>query len=86
MSAIAAEKHLARRTVERGSNGERTKDLLFRSSLLLCLLVAVAFLGALAITTLSDGVGRLSTGFLTGEPSRLRTDSFGVRPALIGTL
>ncbi|MCW3011998.1 MAG: phosphate transporter, inner rane subunit PstA [Solirubrobacterales bacterium] len=86
MSAIAAEKKLARRTVERGSNGERTKDLLFRSALLLCLLVAVAFLGALAVTTLSDGVGRLSGEFLTGEPSRLRTDSFGIRPALIGTL
>ena len=86
MSAIAAEKTLARRTVERGSNGERTKDLLFRGALLLCLLIAVAFLAALAITTVSDGAGRLSTGFVTGEPSRLRTADFGIRPALIGTL
>lgn len=86
MSAIATEKNLARRAVERGTNGERTKDLLFRSGLVLCLLIAMAFLAALAVTTLTDGVGRLSLDFITGEPSRLRTDSFGIRPALIGTL
>lgn len=86
MGAVATEKRLARRAVERGSNGERTKDLLFRASLLLCLMIAVAFLAALAVTTISDGAGRLSTGFLTGEPSRLRTDGFGIRPALIGTV
>lgn len=84
--AIAAEKTIARRAVERGTNGERTKDLLFRAALLLCLLIAIAFLAALFITTISDGAGRLSWEFITGEPSRLRTDSFGIRPALIGTL
>jgi len=84
--AIAAEKTIVRRAVERGTSGERTKDLLFRASLLLCLLIAVTFLAALFITTLSDGVGRLSGEFVTGLPSRLRTDTFGIRPALFGTL
>jgi phosphate transport system permease protein len=84
--AIAAEKAIVRRAVERGTSGERTKDLLFRASLLLCLLIAVTFLAALFITTLSDGVGRLSGEFVTGLPSRLRTDTFGIRPALFGTL
>ena len=87
MAAVDAEKRIARRAVERGSNGERTKDLLFRSGLLLCLLIAVAFLAALFITTLTDdGVGLLGIDFLTGEPSRLRPEEFGIRPALIGTL
>ncbi|MDQ3485456.1 MAG: phosphate ABC transporter permease PstA [Actinomycetota bacterium] len=81
-----AEQKIARRAVERASSGERTKDLLFKSSLLLCLLVAVAFLAALFVTTLNDGVGVLSLDFLTSFPSTIRPESAGVRSAIIGTL
>ena len=81
-----AEQTIARRAVERASSGERTKDLLFKSSLLLCLLVAVAFLAALFVTTLNDGVGVLSLDFLTSFPSTIRPESSGVQSAIIGTL
>ena len=80
------EQRLARRAVERASNGERTKDLLFRAALMLCLLIAVAFLAALFVTTLNDGLGFLSLEFLTSFPSRLRPASSGIQSALIGTL
>jgi len=81
-----AEQNIARRAVERASSGERTKDLIFRASLLLCLLIAVAFLAALFITTLNDGVGFLSLDFLTSFPSTVRPETSGVQSALIGTL
>ncbi len=81
-----AEQTIARQTVERASSGQRTKDLLFRSGLLLCLLIAVVFLAALFVTTLNDGLGFLSLNFLTSFPSTLRPESSGVQSALIGTL
>lgn len=81
-----AEQTIARRAVERASGGERTKDLLFKSSLLLCLMIAVAFLAALFVTTFNDGVGVLSLDFLTSFPSTLNPEDAGVQSAIIGTL
>ncbi len=81
-----AESTLTRRVVERASGGERTRELLFRSALLLCLMVAVAFLAVLLIDVASDGVGLLSWSFITSFPSRLRPEESGVQSALIGTL
>ena len=37
-----AETSVTRKVVERASSGERTKDLLFRAALLLCLFITVA--------------------------------------------
>lgn len=86
MSATAAEAKIARRTVERAASGERYRDVAFRFALLLCLLVAVIFLGALLVDTFVDGVGILSWDFITSFPSRLRPDSSGIQSALVGTL
>lgn len=81
-----AETAVTRRVVERASAGARTKDLLFRASLLLCLFVAVAFLGVLLIDVAIDGVPLVTPEFITNFPSRLDAERSGVRPALIGTL
>jgi phosphate transport system permease protein len=84
--AVAAESAVARRVVERASRGARTKDLLFRASLLLCLFIAVLFLGVLLIDVAVDGVPLITPEFITNYPSRLFADQSGVRPALLGTL
>ncbi len=84
--ASVAETSVTRRVVERASSGARTKDLLFRASLLLCLFVAVAFLGVLLIDVAIDGVPLVTPEFITSFPSRLDPERSGVRPALIGTL
>ena len=81
-----AETAVTRKVVERASGGARTKDLLFRASLLLCLFVAVAFLGVLLIDVAIDGVPLVTPEFITNFPSRLDAERSGVRPALIGTL
>ena len=81
-----AEAELTRKAVERSTGGEQTRGLLFLSGLLLTLLISVVFLAALLITVASDGVGFLSTDFLTEFPSRFSPEDAGVRSALVGTL
>jgi phosphate transport system permease protein len=81
-----AESAITRRVVERASAGERTRDVLFRASLMLCLFVAVVFLGVLVVDVAADGVGLLSWAFITSFPSRLNPETSGIQSALIGTL
>ncbi len=81
-----AESSVTRKVVERASSGERTKDLLFRAALLLCLFVAVLFLGVLIIDVAIDGIPLVTPEFITNFPSRLDASRSGIRPALIGTL
>jgi phosphate transport system permease protein len=81
-----AESAIARRVVERASGGQRTRDLLFRVSLLLSLFIAVLFLGVLLIDVAADGAGVLGPDFVTDYPSRLAPETAGVRSALLGTL
>ena len=81
-----AETALTRKVVERGTSGERTRDLLFRLALLLCMLIAMLFLGALIVDVALDGGSILSTDFVTKYPSRFNADTAGVRSALLGTL
>ncbi len=84
--AAVAERTLARKAVERASSGARVKDLLFRASLLLCLFVAVTFLGVLLVDVAISGAPLVTPEFITSFPSRLDPERSGVRPALIGTL
>ena len=81
-----AETALTRKVVERGTSGERTRDLLFRLALLLCMFIAMLFLGALLIDVALDGAPTLSPSFVTDYPSRFNVDAAGVRSALLGTL
>jgi phosphate transport system permease protein len=81
-----AESAITRRVVERASSGERVRELLFRSSLLLCLFIAVVFLGVLLVDVAADGVPFVTPDFLTSFPSRLRPEESGIQSALIGTL
>ena len=53
---------------------------------MLCLFVAVAFLGVLLVDVAIDGVPLITPEFITNFPSRLFADQSGIRPALIGTL
>ncbi|HUR86292.1 MAG TPA: phosphate ABC transporter permease PstA [Solirubrobacteraceae bacterium] len=81
-----AEVPLTRKVVERASRGERTRDVVFRLGLLLCLFIAVVFLAALIIDVALDGTPLLSADFVTSYPSRLTPELSGIRSALIGTL
>jgi phosphate transport system permease protein len=81
-----AETVITRKVVERASSGARVKDLLFRAALLLCLFVAVLFLGVLLVDVAVDGVPLITPEFITSFPSRLFPEQSGIRPALIGTL
>ncbi len=81
-----AEVLLTRKVVERASRGERTRDVVFRFSLLLCLFIAVVFLAALIIDVAIDGAPLVSPDFVTSYPSRLTPEISGIRSALIGTL
>ena len=81
-----AEVPLTRKVVERASRGERTRDVVFRLGLLLCLFIAVVFLAALIIDVAIDGAPLLSPDFVTSYPSRLTPEISGIRSALIGTL
>jgi phosphate transport system permease protein len=81
-----AEAAVTRRVVQRSSNGQRVRELLFRASLLLCLFIAVVFLGVLLVDTAADGVPFLSLDFLTSFPSRIAPETSGIQSALIGTL
>ena len=84
MSVVEAP--LTRRVVERASRGERTRDVVFRFSLLLCLFVAVVFLGVLIVDVAVDGAPLVNPDFVTSYPSRITPELSGVRSALIGTL
>jgi phosphate transport system permease protein len=81
-----AETAVTRRVVERASSGERIRELLFRSSLLLCLMVAVLFLGVLIVDVAADGAPIVSWDFISSFPSRLNPEESGVQSALVGTL
>jgi phosphate transport system permease protein len=81
-----AEAAITRRVVERASAGERIRELLFRAVLVLCLLVAVVFLGVLLVDVAADGLPLLTWDLITSFPSRLNPETSGVRSALIGTL
>jgi len=77
---------ITRKVVERATGGERTAELLFRSALLLCMFVAVLFLGALIVDVAVDGTKNLSWSFITDYPSRINPDKAGVHSSLLGTL
>ncbi len=84
--AAVAETTITRKAVERASSGARVKDLLFRAALLLCLFIAVLFLGVLLVDVAVDGLPLITLDFITSYPSRLFAEESGIRPALIGTL
>ena len=77
---------LTRKVVQRASSGARTRDLLFRLALLLCMFIAMLFLGALIVDVALDGTPLLSTDFITNYSSRFDVNAAGVRSALLGTL
>jgi phosphate transport system permease protein len=81
-----AESAVTRRVVERASSGERIRELFFRASLLLCLMVAVLFLGVLIIDVAADGAPLVSWEFISSFPSRLKPEESGIQSAFIGTL
>ncbi len=81
-----AETAITRTVVERASRGERTRDVIFRLGLLLCMFVAILFLTTLVVDVALDGAPLLSPDFVTSYPSRLTPELSGIRSALIGTL
>jgi phosphate ABC transporter permease subunit PstA len=67
--------------------GERSPaSIIFLIALWLSLLVALLFLGALLVTTMLDGVGRLDSYLFTNYSSQLFPEQAGARAAILGTL
>jgi phosphate ABC transporter permease subunit PstA len=67
--------------------GERSPaSIAFLFGLWFSLFVALLFLGALLVTTVIDGVGRLDGDLFTGYTSQLFPERAGARAAILGTL
>lgn len=81
-----AETAIARTVVERASQGEKVRELVFRSALLFSLGVGFVTLAVLLIDVASDGASKLSWDFIVQFPSRISPERSGVQSALVGTL
>jgi len=81
-----AESALTRRAVERASQGQKVRDLIFQAALLLSLSVGFITLGVLIVDVVADAGARLSPDLITNYPSQIFPEESGVRSALIGTL
>jgi phosphate ABC transporter permease subunit PstA len=69
------------------TRGDRSPTaVVFLIALWLSLFVALAFLAALIITTVVDGVGRLDGNLLTAYTSQLFPERAGARAAILGTM
>lgn len=71
--------------LRRGAGRGRSRERRVHLTLLLALAIALFFLGALLATVVVDGVGALSSTFLTGFPSRFPGRA-GFKPAIVGSL
>ena len=69
----------------RARAGAVAADRLMQALGLLVLTLILGALAALLYDVLSDGVGRLSWGFLVSYPSR-RAEQAGILPALVGSV
>jgi phosphate transport system permease protein len=81
-----AEAGLTRTVVERASRGQRVKDVVFQSLLLLSVGFGFLALGVLVVDVAADGIPVLSWDFLTSFPSRISPERSGVESAIVGTL
>ena len=81
-----AETAITRTVVERASQGEKVRELLFRSALLFSLGVGFVTLAVLLIDVAADGGSKLSWDFITNFPSRISPERSGVQSAIVGTL
>jgi phosphate transport system permease protein len=71
--------------IAEATGARRTKDLVFRLGMLLCLGLAIGLLGLLLVDVAADGAGRLSWDFVTSFTS-IDTDQAGIQAALWGTI
>ena len=81
-----AEAAIARKTVERASQGQKVRELLFHGALLLSVGIGFVTLAVLVLDVISDGGSLLSVDFLTSFPSQIFPEDSGARSALLGTL
>lgn len=68
------------------ARGDRVSGVVFRALMLLALAIALAMLTSLLVYSAVRGWGRLDTDLIANGPSRLRPETAGYRPALIGSL
>ncbi len=71
--------------IGRGSRSRRTKDLVFRFAMFVCLGVAIGLLGVLLVDVALDGAGSLTWSFITSFTS-ISADQAGIKAALWGTV
>lgn len=83
---IAASAQAQRTVFPKASSGSRVADLLFRAAMYFAVGVGFLALGVLLYDVAHDGLGRLSTDFLTKFPSKVIPESSGIQSAIVGTL
>ena len=71
--------------IGRGSRSRRTKDLVFRFAMFVCLGLAIGLLGVLLVDVALDGAGSLTWSFITSFTS-ISADQAGIKAALWGTV
>lgn len=71
--------------IGQGNRRQALGERAFAGALLLALLIAISFLGALLVTVVFDGLGALSFDFLRSFPSRFPARS-GFVAAIVGSL
>jgi len=73
-------------TLEPVRGARRAKDIAYRVSLWLCVAIAMATLGVIALYVLARGINALSVNFFTKEPaSQLHPEQGGIVQSFIGT-
>ena len=84
--ASGSSRPAAPRPIEPASSGDRVRESVFRTSLLLATSIGLLFLAVLLVDTTLDGAPYLSWDFLTSFASRINPEQAGIRAALLGTL
>ena len=85
VTATAFEETAELRPIGRSRSGARLRGNAFRFALIACLAISFALLATLLIDILIDGVGTVSSDFITSFPSSIAAQA-GIWPALLGTL
>ena len=84
-TAVAGAQRETYRVLGEGSNIPRGRDLLFKLVLIICIVVAVATLGAVIIVAAVEGWNRLDLNLIRNVPSTLDRSTSGMATAIVGT-
>jgi len=84
--AVAGARATTRATLSNQPRSDVIRNVIFAALLLLAILIALAGLIALLVQAFVKGAPALSPDLFTNGPSRIRPESAGFRPAILGSL